>query len=333
MAGRKEKKRKYTTSQEKQIIRIRHKLAKQNFFYGARAIKQKLSDHLSLNFIKTTLHKFHLSHRHFKRRPGVSRYLLYPQTLINNLGTKLCQIDFIGPRYLQGSSQPLHFLSIKYVKPQKLHLFYRIDAATTSEVLRVLYQFWSWYPLPDVVQMDNGSQFRGFTKRTHSVGRLIRWLCALGIIPIFNAPNSPWNNASVEGGNSVFDRKFWRHFRFKTRAEVDKKLTDFNCSYQAYLQPERRSQIKTKRKSIITPTLAKRLNFSTQSKVYFIRRVKEHYGKYQVEILNDHIFLPACYNDQFVLIELKLRRQTIKIFQEIKKQRILRHKSSFYLHL
>ena len=76
--------------------------------------------------------------------------------------------------------------------------------------------------------MDNDAAFRGFTNRKQRVGRLIRWLCSLGIIPLFNAPSSPWNNGSVEGGNSVFDKKFWRNFHFKNLEEVNQKLKEFN---------------------------------------------------------------------------------------------------------
>ena len=86
--------------------------------------------------------------------------------------------------------------------------------------------------------MDNDAAFRGFTNRKCSIGRLIRWLCSLGIIPLFNAPSSPWNNGSVEGGNSVFDRKFWQKLYFNNLIEIDKKLKIFNYEYENYLLPD-----------------------------------------------------------------------------------------------
>ena len=101
--------------------------------------------------------------------------------------------------------------------------------------------------------MDNGAAFRGFTDRVRMVGRLIRWLCSLGIIPLYNAPNSPWNNGSVEGGNSVFDKKFWQRFRFKNLEVVDDKLKNFNQDYKSYLVPDYKKFLKLDLPQLIDP--------------------------------------------------------------------------------
>ena len=118
------KKRKYNDVDERIVVNTRKYLEENKSFFGAIAIQQETEIKPSLDFIKRSLRKHKLTFRQRKRSKGGSKYLLYPANLIDSLGAILCQIDFIGPRYLKGSSDPIHFLSVKYVKPFKLHLFF-----------------------------------------------------------------------------------------------------------------------------------------------------------------------------------------------------------------
>jgi hypothetical protein len=181
--------------------------------------------------------------------------------------------------------------------------------------------------------MDNDSAFRGFTNRKQRVGRLIRWLCSLGIIPLFNAPNSPWNNGSVEGGNSVFDKKFWRNFHFKNLEEVNQKLKEFNRDYESYLLPDWQSIDQSDLPELTDPLKlkVKETKSIVQSKVYFLRRVREKFEKYQVEVLNIYINLAEKYVGQYVFIELDIVAQSVKIYQEIEGKQIVRYQSTFYV--
>jgi len=66
---------------------------------------------------------------------------------------------------------------------------------------------------------------------------------------------------------------------------------------------------------------AKEIKIFTQSKVYFLRRVKEKFNQYSVEILNIYINLEDKYAGQYVLAELDIADKNIKIYQEIKEKR------------
>jgi len=181
--------------------------------------------------------------------------------------------------------------------------------------------------------MDNDSAFRGCIERKRSIGRIIRWLCSLGIIPVFNAPHSPWNNGSVEGGNSVFDRKLWQEFHFSSIAEVDQRLKEFNQAYETYLIPSYQDFLNHPIK--LTNPLkfrAKDLKVCPQPNLYLLRTVQEQYGKYQVEILNTYLNLPAKFKGQYVIIELNLIRKTVKIYQEVEKELIVIYQNSFDLY-
>lgn len=182
--------------------------------------------------------------------------------------------------------------------------------------------------------MDNDPAFRGFIEKKQYVGRVIRWFCSLGIIPVFNAPSSPWNNGSVEGGNSVFDRKLWQKFHFESISEVDQKLKEFNQAYQTYLIPDYKRLLDQKI-TISNPLKikAKELTSFPQPNVYLLRTVKESYKKCQVEALNTYITLPDKLKGQYVIIELNLIEKTIRIYQEIKKQRNLIYQNSFQIYL
>lgn len=260
--------------------------------------------------------------------------MLYPQNLLEKLGKNLLQIDFIGPRFLENESEKYHFISCKYVRPFKLHIFIRVKNQTTSEVLNSFYTlfFVLKLPLPDVVQMDNDSAFRGCIERKGCIGRVIKWLCGNGIISLFSAQSSPWNNGSVEGGNSVFDKKFWQKFHFQSIEAVDEKLKAFNAEYQNYLIKDYDELIQTK-KPVIDPRKNTKWNRYSQSKIYFLRIVKERYEKCSVEVLGYYIKLSANLKGQFVLIEVSLDTKTVKIFQEIKSEKILIYQSSIILNL
>jgi len=43
----------------------------------------------------------------------------YPVNTINRLGKSMMSIDFIGPKYLTGSSERVNFLTCKYIRPNK----------------------------------------------------------------------------------------------------------------------------------------------------------------------------------------------------------------------
>ena len=159
-----------------------------------------------------------------------------------------------------------------------------------------------------------------------------------GIIPLFNAPSSPWNNGSNEGGNNVFDKKFWQEFEFSSFEEVDQKLREFNQAYESYLIPDYEKLIEKSQmrcRALTDPTAKKKLKIekSSQPNIYLLRIVKEQFSKCQIEVLNNYITLPDKYKGQFVLIQLNLITQHITITQEIEGKTVYIHSSPFYVQI
>lgn len=244
--------------------------------------------------------------------------MLYPTGFLGAVGEVLMQIDFIGPRRFGDCTQPLHFLSIKYVRPCRAHIFLRITAQSTNEVLRCFSEifFEQEYPLPDVVQMDNDAAFRGYTKQKGVIGRIIKWLCHNGSVPVFNAPNSPWNNGSVEGGNSVFDKKFWHRFRFDSLEDVDRKLKLFNAAYDKYLKTGQKLPSRPKPRLHPKKFRMKDLNFFPQPFLFLLRVVRKH-GQYcRIDVVNRYVRLPEEYRGQYVIVQIHITDHWMKVWQE-----------------
>lgn len=262
--------------------------------------------------------------------------MLYPVKFLEAVGTSLLQMDFIGPRFIEGTREPLHFLSIRYVRPRKLQLFFRISAPTTAETLRILsiVFFTLGLPLPDVVRVDNGSVFRGSIDQKGMVGRFIRWWCHNGVQIVFNASRCPWNTGSVEGANSVFDKKFWTAHHFTTVQEVDETLAAFNAAYDAYLGGAALS-LGTQDRTPTSPLKGIPGISNLRQQLLFLMRIvqEDRYGKFTVEILNRYIELSPTLKGQFVIVQIHLNGQWMTVWQERgDRTTIIRARASFMVH-
>jgi len=133
------------------------------------------------------------------------------------------------------------------------------------------------------------------------------------VIPIFTVPKRPFTQASIEGNNSVFSKKFWNRIDFKSIEEVDEKIEWFNkasIEYLGYHQPEEK---KTKKEGFIP-------------KVYLIRQVEEDKEKKGgfINVLNEIIHLPKSYIKYYVLAEWNLKEERIYIrFEKEKESEII----------
>lgn len=169
------------------------------------------------------------------------------------------------------------------------------------------------------MKLDNSLAAIGSASGKRNASKAMRFLLENQVIPIFAVPRKPFFQASIEGNNSVFARKFWNRTDFKSLQEVDKKLAWFNLSSQKYLRYQP-SEIKIKRKRNFIP------------KIYFIRQVREDReasGKAFIDALTDKVFLPKSYINYFVLAEWNLRQEKLYIFFEKEQKPKIIKKLSF----
>lgn len=324
--------RKYHKDDKEKIISIRKDLVKEeSYFWGdkvvrANYIKQEGKD-ISLWFVASTLKEYHLVKSHSKKKKGGSKYMMYPVTTLSKLGSSMMSLDFIGPRYLKGSSEKINFLSCKYIRPSKEGIVKRINGQTTDETIRILKQIWEEYFIPDTLKVDNDSAFGTNLTYVRSIGRLTLMLLNLGINPLYIAPRSPWNNGEVEGFNNVFSKKFWNRLSFENENEIDIKIKDFNFEYEKYSKLiSNNAEVKNKKKisdfkqaDLVNKDVSK---FKTKD-IYFLRIVRrkgEKGGDSEtgfINILGKEIILNQDIINLFVFCRINLRTKKIIISTEL----------------
>ena len=309
----KNKLRQYSAREEQQVLRIHRELQKDplQFFAGASAIAQTYrarypSDHQpSLRFIGRTLAKYGVAQSPKVRRKGVSRYLHYPEYSLNRLGKSLLEIDFIGKKFITGRTEPVNFLAFSLRYPRKLKYFHRVESESSPVVIKQCQEFFRRFEKPTVVKIDNSLSFAGSTPWPRVLGSVVMFLLHQRVIPVFTAPRKPWNQASVEGANSIFTRKFWRRFTFTSLDQIDTKLQHFNEAYARYLD-YKAPRFTSSRRGPFIP------------KVYFIRKVYEdpEAGAGYIDVVKEHIPLPPSYVNLFVLAQWNLKTETLTVYFE-----------------
>lgn len=307
------KPRKHTKTEIKRIKEIHQQLVKdsETFFAGATAIIQKWQEKYPQTkpphprFIGRVLKEAGLSEKIQKgKKKGASRYLHYPEYSINQIGESLLEIDFIGKKFIKGRTEPLNFIGFSLKKPRQLKHFKRITGETGDNVIGESKRFFKNFEKPDTVKIDNSFAVTGSGCQKRTLSKAIIFYLKEQIIPVFTPPRKPFSQASIEGSNSVFARKFWNRIEFKDIQHIDERLEAFNKNYQWYLgyKPPQREQ--------------KKIDFI--HKIYFIRKVYENpeTGKGYIEIANEKVSIPKSYINFFTLSEWNLKEEILYIYFE-----------------
>lgn len=324
--------RKYTIEAKKEIINIRKELEKESsYFIGSKVVKanyeNKIRQKVSKAFVDRTLKDGGMIKGYSKKRKGLSKYMKYPQRNINKLGKSMMSIDFIGPKYLTGSNDRINFLSCKYIRPEKHGIVRRIDGQTCKEVIRILKDIWKTNPIPDVVKIDNDNAFGAHSTHDMCIGKLTLFLLNLGVMPLYIAPRSPWNNGENEGFNSVFSKKFWNRLQFTDEDEIDIKIKDFNIAYEKYSKLISNNPVNKSPKFISDFADAnyenRKVNKFKMNNIYFLRIVRRKNEKGSdneygfINILGKEIRLPRDLINLFVFCVLNIKSKILSINNEL----------------
>lgn len=319
--------KKWNKVTEKRIKEI-HQFLENNphqFYTGATAIEQEWrkrypkSPAPPLRTIGQILKDLGLSKNKRKdRHKGAARYLCYPEyTIYNLLGKRVLESDFIGKKYIAGQTKPLNFIGFSFKKEPKLRYFRRISAQTADNFIEQCKNFFDKFEKPDFIKLDNSLATIGSASGKRNISKAMHFLLSRKVIPIFSVPRKPFSQASIEGNNSVFSRKFWNKIQFKSLKEIDKKLNWFNKSSQQYTGYQV-SKKKTEIKKQFIP------------KIYFIRQVHEdkEQNKAFIDILNEKVRLAKSYINYFVLVEWDLKKEQLYVyFEKEQKPKIIKELS------
>ena len=318
----------HTKEEETRIIAIRKELEKEeSFFFGADVIMKNYEhiygEKIKKWYVEKVLRENGLTKKRQSKVTGRSKYMLYPSDTLRKLGKTAMSMDFIGPKFLTGKREGIHFLTLKYIRPMKYGIVQRVSGQTTDETIRVLTEIWKEHPIPDVLKVDNDAAFGANLPHKDSIGRLTIFLLNLGVAPLYTAPRNPWNNGEVEGFNSIFSTKIWNRTRFNNEEEVDIEIKKFNFEYEKYndfvgnnpkiTEPKFMSDFKVKELK------NREVKKFREKKIHFLRIVRrkgEKGGKDEmgfINILGNDILLDTSYINLFTFNTIDLDKMELSI--------------------
>lgn len=289
------------------------------YYIGALAIQQKYEnlypdDPLPhTDYINDILRNAGRSKRHHQKRRGIAKYLCYPVVCVQRLGNRIAEVDFVGHKFIAGQSAPLHFLSVAYSTPARLRCILRTNGETAADAIAGTQTIFIKLGWPEVVRIDAGIPFTGHLERRDGVGARVvsKFACTMlynEVVPVYGAIRSPWNQGTVEGSNSVFEKNFWQKHEFTSVDMVEERLRAFNeCS---------------KRYARWSPWLSETKGDSFIPRICFIRKVEEDtWGKNGcILVASTRVSLPYEYIGLFVFVEWNLKNETIAISFEREEQ-------------
>lgn len=283
------------------------------FYFGATAIKQEWitrypnEESPPLRTIGKYLSELGLVRKRKIKHKGAAKYFCYPEhTIYHKLGSRVAEVDFIGRKYIHGKSEPINFIGFSFKKEPRLRYYRRIEGQTSDNFITETDKFFRLFEKPDVIKLDNGLAFIGSASGKRNISRSMDFLLKNKIIPIFAVPRKPFTQASIEGNNSVFSKKFCNQFEFNNFEEIDEKLELFNQSSQRYTRYKKPKETSLRR------------NF--KPRIYFIRQVKEvskkRHKKAYINVLNVKISMPKSLVNYYVLSEWDLTKEMLNIYFE-----------------
>jgi|GEM_PF-827242 len=249
------------------------------------------------------------------RNTGAAHYLRYPEwTIYRGLGGRVMESDFVGEKFITGRSAPIHFIGFACKHPPRFRHYARVEGQTTDAFIRETQAVFHRFETPDFAKIDNAMAMIGGRRGKRVVSRAMIFLLGQSVIPIFSVPRKPFSQASIEGNNSVFGRKFWNRWEFESVEEIDARLAEFNASTRRYCQ-------------YAPPDTTGKPTEPFVPKVYFTRQVQQAETGVggAVHILGETIEMPTAYVKYFVLGEWNLREESLTIrFEQTKKSLVLK---------
>lgn len=140
------------------------------------------------------------------------------------------QMGLIGPRYLKGGFKYYIFTIIDI--NNHMAGVYPITDKSAKSIVPCLVDFWSYYQMPDYLQLDNELSFRGSNRHPRGLGLLLRTAISNNVTPVFIPPAEPWRNGIVEKFNDNV-QKYFLSQTFSSLEEMQVKAGEFFSFHNA----------------------------------------------------------------------------------------------------
>ncbi len=169
-----------------------------------------------------------LDARHRVRRPGPPPGWYLPD--LRRRVVELDSFDVIDGLRLKGG------LTLDILTGISLHgglvAVWPTAGVSARSTVRMLDEHWQAVGLPAYAQFDNDPRFIGTHAHPNSIGPVIRFCLALGVVPVFAPPRETGFQASIEGFNGTWQRKVWARF-------WEPSLADLQVRSAAYVAASR----------------------------------------------------------------------------------------------
>lgn len=106
------------------------------------------------------------------------------------------------------------------------------EGVSATITVAALDEHWRTSGLPGYAQFDNDARFIGGHAHPNSIGPVIRFCLALGVVPVFAPPRETGFQAAIEAFNGRWQRKLWARF-------WDPTLADLQARSAAYVAASR----------------------------------------------------------------------------------------------
>jgi len=230
-------------------------------------------------------------------------YLHYPEmSLYQLVGDRVLEADFVGDKFITGRSEPIHFLGYSFKHPPEMKHYVRVEGETSDALLEHTKAFFDRFERTQMVNIDNAAAAiggGGGHKRT--ISRMMKYLLEQQVYPVYSVPRKPATQASIEGSNSMFSRKFWNAREYEDLGQIDDRLETFNENIRRYHQYESPEQSEGHEKF--------------EPAVYFLRQVREREEGEggMINVMNEEVALPEEYIKYFVMGEWRLSEEQLRI--------------------
>jgi hypothetical protein len=257
-----------------------------------------------------------------KKKQNIVSRLLFPIKSIISLGRVQQSCDFVGKKYIQGQSEPISIFATAFYQWLKLYRIWRVYGETSEAAIERLTNFYQTFPLPHVMRMDNSMTFRGAGREAARVGRFLKFLLNLNIIPLFAAPYQSYTNPHIEGHNRTFDDKLWQKNFFTSETEIDRECNRFNAESREFFEWKFKERLNDRgirrmnSRSIIDSEILRSTKGKKICFVRFVERWREANDTSGIAVLDRFVEIPNLYLNQYVFVTLDLETARLLIVSE-----------------
>lgn len=210
-----------------------------------------------------------------------------------------------GLRLLGGATlDVLTAISLHGALPAAWPLVPGVRAADAVDAMR---EHWRAHGLPAYAQFDNDSRFDGGHVHPNSVGPVIRFCLAAGVVPVFAPPREMGFQASVEALNGRWQRSVWDRAWAPGLDALRLRSAGFVAGWRAARAP--RIEAAPVRRPFPEP--APDPGRPPRGRMVFLRRTGPGGG---VEILRRRYPVSEAWPHRLVRAELDLDRRRIRFF-------------------